>query len=290
MSFALYTDGCSNLPGALLNSLNIRVMPFTYYLDGEPVEYDGDIETFDYTKFYGSLRAGKMVTTSLANIQSFIDHFRKALEQGLDVVYVGLSSGISGTVQSALAAAAELQKEFSDRVIRVVDSMGAGLGTGLLTCMGADLRSEGLDARAVADRLDQARMRLCEFFTVGDLAFLGRTGRISQTAAKLGSLLHIKPMLRGDEEGHIVPCGKYRGRKKVVDAIVEKYRTKVVDPENSRVAISHGDCLEEAQELADRICEIARPKELILCPHEPVTGSHVGPGMLSLFFFGDNRK
>lgn len=289
MSFAIYTDSCSNLPGTLIHNLNIRVMPFSYFIDGQPVTYDGDIEKFAYTKFYGLLRAGKMVTTSLTSIQSYMDHFRKALEQGLDVVYVGLSSGVSGTFQSARAAAAELQKEFSDRVIRVVDSLGAGLGTGLLTCMGADLRNEGLTAKTVADRLDEAKMRLCEFFTVDDLMFLGRSGRISQAAAKLGSLLHIKPLLRGDEEGHIVPCGKYRGRKKAVDAIVERYRQKMVDPEHSRVAISHGDCLEEAEELAERVCQIAKPKELIICPHEPATGSHVGPGMLALFFFGDNR-
>lgn len=289
MSFALFTDSFSNLPGRLLRSLNIQVLPCSFLMDGEPVHYDGDIEAFDAKAYYDGMRQGKRITTSLTNSKLFMEYFRPILQQGKDVLYVGLSSGVSGTVQSAMLAARELIEEFPQRVVRIVDSLGAGLGTGILTCRGADLREEGKSVDETADLLDQEKKRLCEYFTVGDLTYLKRTGRVSAATAALGNVLNIKPLLYGDYEGHIVSCAKCRGRKKAIDAIVEKYRTKVVDPQNSRVAISHGDCLEEAQELAERVCQIAKPKELILCPHEPLTGSHVGPGMLALFFFGDSR-
>jgi len=289
MSFALYTDCGSNLPGYILKQLDIRLLPGTYVLDGKSISYSGDIEQFDAKAFYDEMRADKTITTSLINTQQFSDHFRTALEEGLDVVYVGMSSGISGTYQAACIAAEDLMAEFPGRTVRCVDSRGAGLGTGILTCRGADLRAEGKDANAAADTLEEERLRLCEFFTVGNLHYLHRSGRISSATAALGTVLNIKPLLYGDYEGHIVPCGKYRGRKKVVDAIVDRYAKKVVDAGNNRVAISHGDCLEEAQDLAHRICQIAQPKELIICPHEPFTGSHVGPEMLALFFFGDSR-
>lgn len=289
MSFALFTDSFSNLPGGLLRSLDIRVLPCTFLMDGEQVHYNGDIDAFDAKTYYDGMRQGKKITTSLTNTALFKEYFTPALQEGLDVVYVGLSSGVSGTLQAARIAALELMEEFPERRVRVVDSLGAGLGTGILTCRGADLRNEGKTADETADALDQETLKLCEYFTVGDLVYLKRTGRVSATTAALGNVLNIKPLLYGDYEGHIVACAKCRGRKKAIDAIVEKYRTKAVDPENNRVAISHGDCPEEAQELARRVCEIAQPRELILCPHEPLTGSHVGPGMLALFFFGDSR-
>lgn len=289
MSFALFTDCGANLPGRLLQELNIRVLPGTYTVDGATTTCSGDIEHFDARAYYDLLRDGKMISTSLLNTQLFLDYFRPVLEAGEDAMYVGLSSGISGTIQAAKIAASELEAAYPGRTVRIVDSLGAGFGTGLLACLGADLRAEGLDVNAVADRLDRERMNMCEFFTVDNLMFLRRTGRINPAVAMIGTMLNIKPMLRGDEEGHIVSCGKYRGRKKAIDAIVQRYAEKVVNPEQQRVAISHGDCLEEAQELAERISAIAKPKELILCPHEPFTGAHVGPGMLALFFLGSGR-
>ena len=288
MAFALFTDSFSNLPGAYLRNLNMHVIPCTYLSEGETVHYNGDIDTFDAKAYYDDMRAGRFISTSLVSPHVFDAHFRKALDAGQDIVYVGLSSGVSGTFQSAVLAASDLLSEYPDRTIRLVDSLGAGLGTGLLACRGADLRNAGMDANAAADRLEQERTRLCEFFTVENLSYLHRTGRISAATAAIGKVLNIKPLLYGDDTGHIVSCAKCRGRQKAIDAIVEKYRTKVAD--NKRVAISHGDCLEEAQALAERICAIAQPEELFLLPHAPFTGSHVGPGMLALFFFGDSRK
>ncbi len=289
MSFAVFTDGCSNLPGRLLTQLDIRVLPCSYTLDGVPGVFNGDIEEFDSHTYYDQLRAGAVMKTTLLNADLFCNHFRPQLEQGRDIVYVGLSSGVSGTFQSANIAAQELLGEFPERCIRLVDSLGAAFGPGLLACRAADLRAEGKTAAEAADVLDKEVMHLLQFFTVDDLTFLKRTGRVSGATAMIGSVLGIKPLLWGDPTGHIVAHSKCRGRKKAIDAIVEMYRTKVADAEKQRVAISHGDCEEEARELGRRIVEIAKPKELIICPHEPFTGSHVGPGMLALYFFGEKR-
>lgn len=289
MSFVLFTDGCSNLPGRLLKERDIRLLPCTYLVEGAPVVYSGDIDCFDAPTYYDQLRAGKKVSTSLLNTQVFLDGFRPELEAGRDVLYVGMSGGISGTIQSARIAAAELSEEYPQRTVGIVDSMGAGLGVGLLTCRGADYRAQGLSAQAVVEKLEADRMLLAEYFTVEDLMFLRGTGRINAATAALGTVLNIKPLLRGDEEGHITACAKCRGRKKALETMAQRYAALVQHPEEQIVGISHGDCLEDAQRLAALITAAGKPKELLILPHEPFTGAHVGPGMLALFFFGTGR-
>lgn len=289
MSYAIFTDACSNLPNHLLTELDIRVLPCDYVMDGIPGTYRGDMDAFDFHAYYNKLRAGSDLKTSLLNTHLFLSHFRPELEQGKDIVYIGLSSGVSGTIQAARIAADELKEDFPERTVAIVDSLGAGLGVGLLSCRAADLRTDGASATEAGRILDDEVSHLLQFFTVDDLNFLKRTGRVSGATAMIGSVLNIKPLLWGDETGHIVALQKCRGRKKAIDAIAELYRERAVDPQNRRVAISHGDCPEDAALLAKRVCEIAEPKELIICPHEPFTGAHVGPGMLALFFFGDQR-
>ena len=289
MSYKVFTDACSNLPNRLLRELDINVLPCGYEMDGESAVYAGDMDGFDFHAYYDKLRKGSELKTSLINSHLFMEHFRPVLEEGLDVVYAGLSSGVSGTLQSARMAAEELGEEFPERTVYVVDSLGAALGPGLLACRAADLRNEGKTAEEAGAILDDEVTHLLQFFTVDDLNFLKRTGRVSGATAMIGSVLNIKPLLWGDTTGHIVALKKCRGRKKAIDAIVELYRDRAIDAENRRVGITHGDCPEEAAELAKRVCEIAKPKDLIIVPHEPFTGAHVGPGMLALFFFGDER-
>lgn len=289
MSFSIFVDGSSNLPGRLLRELDICILPCTYSMNGNPSTYDGSLDSFDSHGYYDMLRQGGVVQTSLLNTQLFLDSFRPALEQGADVLYFSMSSGISGTCHAARLAAQELLEEFPQRTVRVVDSMGSGFGTGLMACKAADLRAQGKDARETADIMDADVQNTLQFFTVDDLNYLKRTGRVSGATAMIGTVLNIKPVLWGDPTGHITARGKYRGRKKAMAAIAEEYRSRVEDAGNQRVAISHGDCLEDAQTLADMICEIAKPGELIIAPHEPFTGAHVGPGMLALFFHGKQR-
>ena len=289
MSFAIFVDGSSNLPGRLLRELGIEILPCTYSMDGVPSTYDGSLDSFDAHSYYEMLRQGGRVQTSLLNTQLFLDSFRPVLERGEDAVYFSMSSGISGTCQAARMAAQELLEEFPERTVRVVDSLGSGFGTGLMACKAADLRAAGKTAAQTADIMDADAQNTLQFFTVDDLNFLKRTGRVSGATAMIGTVLNIKPVLWGDPTGHITARSKHRGRKKAMASIVEEYRSRVEDAENQRVAISHGDCPEDAQALADMICAVAKPKELIIAPHEPFTGAHVGPGMLALFFHGKKR-
>lgn len=289
MSFTIFVDGSSNLPGRLLRELGIEILPCTYSMDGAPSTYDGSLDSFDAHSYYEMLRQGGRVQTSLLNTQLFLDSFRPVLERGEDAVYFSMSSGISGTCQAARMAAQELLEEFPERTVRVVDSLGSGFGTGLMACKAADLRAAGKTAAQTADIMDADAQNTLQFFTVDDLNFLKRTGRVSGATAMIGTVLNIKPVLWGDPTGHITARSKHRGRKKAMASIVEEYRSRVEDAENQRVAISHGDCPEDAQALADMICAVAKPKELIIAPHEPFTGAHVGPGMLALFFHGKKR-
>ncbi|MCF0105427.1 MAG: DegV family protein [Holdemanella sp.] len=287
MSFIVFADGTANLPKSLLGS--IQLLPCTYLVDDETHIYEGDIDDFDGHDYYQQLREGKTVKTSLLNTYLFEEHFKPVLEKGLDVIYISMSSGISGTYQAAKIAAEELMEEYPDRTVRIIDSRGCGFGNGLLAIYGDMLQKEGLSANEVADILDERVPHTCQYFTVDDLNFLKRTGRVKGSTAAIGTVLNIKPILYGTAEGKIVDCEKVRGRKKSIKAIAQKYAEKVVDADKQLVAISHGDCLEDAQKLAELINEIAKPKELIICQHEPFSGSHVGPGMLGLFFYGKER-
>ena len=289
MSFTIFVDSGSNLPQRKLSEFSLQVISFPLEINGQLMESPKYPDGFDGHQYYAGLKAGMEVHTSLINTDTFLRHFRPELEAGRDVMYVGISSGITGTIQSAHIAADLLAEEFPQRQIRIIDSKGAGLGTGILALKAADYRDSGLNAGQAAVKLEYDVENLCEYFTVDDLMFLKRTGRVSGVTAAIGTMLQIKPMLRGDEEGHIVVCGKIRGRKRAIDTLAGVYEKKVVNAGAQRVAISHGDCLEEAQLLAKRLREIAPPKELILSMHEPLTGAHVGPGMLSIFFFGAGR-
>lgn len=289
MSYTLFVDSGSNLPARKLQELAIRVIPFTYQIDGVVSQCPEYPDGFDGHRYYTRLREGAHVKTSLINSDTFYQTFLPEVQSGKDVMYVGISSGISGTIQAARIAAQSLMEEYPERTVRIVDSMGAGLGTGILACKAADYRNDGLSADQAAIKLDYDRDNLCEYFTVDDLMFLKRGGRVSGISAAIGTMLQIKPMLRGDEEGKIVVCGKIRGRKRAIAELSAIYAKKVIGAGSQRVAISHGDCLEEAQMLAEKISEIAKPKELILSMHEPLTGAHVGPGMLAVFFFGNGR-
>lgn len=289
MSYQIFTDTAANLPCKEMTRLDIRVLTYPLELGGERYECPVDLTCFDYKRYYDALRAGTPVKTSLINQEVFMDAFRPVLEGGEDVVYIGLSSGVSGTVHSARLAAERLCELYPGRHVEVIDSLGAGLGIGLVACRAADLRAQGMELDALCGALTLYSRNMRQYFTVDDMMFLRRGGRVSGVKAILGTVLQIKPILYGDEEGHIVMINKARGRRDAIARIAALYRETAVDPQHNRVAISHGDCEADAMELAERICEIARPGELIVSVHEPMTGAHVGPGMLALFFQGEGR-
>ena len=287
MSFVVFADGTANLPQNLLNG--ILLLPCEYTLNGEPRVYDGNVDEFDGHAYYELLRNGANIKTSLLNSQLFLSRFTPILEQGKDIIYVAMSSGISGTCQAARSAAKELMERFKDRFVYIVDSYGCGFGSGMLAIQAAKWSHEKMDARSAAKRLDEEVPQACQYFTVDDLNFLKRTGRISGSTAKIGTLLHIKPILFGDKTGHITVCEKVRGRKKAIEVLARRFEEKRLKTAAPRVFISHGDCPEDAEYLAEQIKGKAADASVLICQHEPFSGSHVGPGMLGLFFWGVER-
>ena len=287
MSFAVFADGTANLPGSLLDG--ITVLPCEYTIDGKPDTYLGDLDHFNARDYYDKLRSGHIVKTSLLNTDLFLTQFTPLLKQGLDIIYVSMSSGISGTYNAAVAAAHELMETFSSRFIHIVDSLGCGFGSGMLAIRASELNRKGTEAREAAALLDAEVPHTCQYFTVDDLNFLKRTGRVSGITAKIATVLNIKPILYGNSTGHIVSCGKTRGRRRDFEALVEKYKEKRLDDPNPTVYISHGDCLEDAETLSDLIKTVTPDASVNIYQHEPFSGAHVGPGMLGLFFRGRER-
>lgn len=289
MSFTIFGDSSCNLPKAQQLAFGIQMLDFSYEMEGKLVRCPRYPDDFDGKAYYDYLRNGGMVKTSLLGVGTIMDEFQPHLEKGEDILYITMSANISGTHNAACQAARLLKEEYPDREVRVFDSMGSGLGTGLLIGRASDYRALGRTLDETWDLLVTDCANLCEFFTVDDLQFLKRTGRVSGVTATLGNMLQLKPLLRGDETGHIVAFNKVRGRKKSLDTLLDLYRKRAIDPQNQRVYISHGDCPEDAQYVADGIRAIAEPKELIVALHEPLTGAHVGPGMMAVFFLSDGR-
>jgi len=286
-SFTVFTDGTANLPKSYLDG--IELLPLEYTVDGETRVYRGDVDSFDGHAYYEGLRQGRSIQTSLVNTHAFLTHFTPFLERGQDIIYISMSAGISGTYRAAVSAAQELMEQFPQRFIHIVDSMGCGFGDGLLAIRAQELSREGVPAREAAAILDDDVPHVCQYFTVDDLNFLKRTGRVSGMTARIATILSIKPILYGDATGHIVACEKVRGRERSIEAIVRKYREKRLHLPHQQVFISHGDCLADAEKLAAMVREVTPDYTVTVCQHEPFSGAHVGPGMLALFFRGTER-
>ena len=291
MSYVILTDTSANLPTSILEENEIAVVPFRYYIKDK--EYSClDTEGFDGKKFYTAMRFGAKVQTSQINIFHYVRFFEPYLERGDDIRMVNMSSGISGSFHSAELAKKELMPRFPERKIRLVDALGASLGEGLLVLRALELKKRGETLESVYHTLMAERRRMCQIFTVDDLTYLRNTGRVKSSAAIVGNMLKVKPLLKGNENGEIVTAGKVIGRKRALDSLVQKYVSLVKNPEQQTIGIAHADCEEDAQYLAGQISSRIPPKEILTVMYEPVTGSHVGPGTLALFFMGgdDVRK
>ena len=287
MAFAVFADGSANLPREMLEGISL--LPCDYTVDGVPQTYWGDVDHFDGHAFYEELRQGKSVKTTLLNTHLFLSRFAPILTQGTDIIYIAMSSGISGTYNAARIAAQELMDMYTGRFVHIVDSLGCGFGNGLLAVKAAELSRQGVPAREAADILDAEVPHTCQYFTVDDLNFLKRTGRVSGMTAKIATVLNIKPILFGDATGHIISCSKVRGRRNSIEALAKKYEEKRIDSPEQKICISHGDCLADAEYLKTLVQAITPNVPITICQHEPFSGAHVGPGMLGLFFLGKER-
>ena len=286
--FRIVTDTSSNLPTAYLQAENITVIPFTFHTEsGE--QSCMDTASFDAKAFYTAMRNGEKVTTSQIPPQRFVDNIRPMLENGEDVLFVSMSSGISGSYASSKIAANQLAEEFPERKMLTVDTYSASLAEGIVVMRAVECRKEGLSIDETYQILRALRHRIAQIFTVGDLRYLKRTGRLSNLEAAVGTVLQIKPLLKGDPEGKIVCFAKVRGRQRAIEEMAKRYKELVVSPETQTVCISHADCEADAQILASMLRRSKPPKDILIVDYEPVTGSHVGPGALALFFVADDN-
>ena len=288
MRFVAITDTSGNLPTQLIRERDLKIIAFPYFYDGQ--EHNClDTASFDGDAFYARIKAGLTVTTSQISPQQYMDLFEPWLKQGLDVVFVCMSSGISGSCNSARIGAQMILEQYPHRRIEVVDTLGASLGEGLIALEAARLRDEDISAEAAALQLRALVKRMFNVFTVDDLMHLRRGGRLSNVAAIVGMVLNIKPLLKGNEEGKIVSFAKVRGRKRSIEALAERYDRLVVSPETQTVGIAQAGCREDAEYLAQLLRRNKPPKEILTVEYEPVTGSHVGPGALALFFVSHDQ-
>lgn len=283
----LFADTASNLPVALNKKYSVNIVPLSYTRDGENVPYDLEHD-FDGKAFYDAMRNGAEMKTSMVNSETFKEHFIDAVKNGDDIIYIGLSGGVSGTVRAAEIAKEELLEEYPSAKIAVINSLGAGLGIGMQVVEAAKLIESGEPFENVVSITEERKNHMCHFFTVDDLSYLKKGGRISGATAAIGTLLNIKPLLRGDEEGHIVSWGKCRGINKCILEIVKKYDELVLD-KSADVMMIHGDNMDAINFLTEKLREHGFTGSTTVMPFEPVCGCHVGPGSVALFFWGERK-
>lgn len=281
----LFTDTSANLPVEIIDEYGIEVVPFSYTIDG--VEYIPERE-FDGKAFYAAMRAGSEVKTSMVNAGTFIERFKAALDAGKDVLYIGMSGGISGTANAALMAKQELDEEYPDRKIVVIDTLAASLGEGLFVIKAAEQLRDGAALDTIEEDIRAQVPSMCQSFTVDDLKYLKNTGRVSGAAAIIGNVLSIHPILIGDYEGKIVVKAKVRGMKRTLDALAERYAELALS-KTETIGIAHADNEEGKAYLVQRLRDKGLTGKCLSVCYEPVTGSHVGPGTVALFFFGTDR-
>lgn len=286
MDFQIITDSCCDFPTPMYGQLGLTFVPLTVEFRGNTFDDKNDDTLKD---MYQGLRAGEVAKTSAVNPSRWSQAMEKALAAGKDVLVLAFSSGLSTTYQSAVIAAEELKDAYPDRKIQVIDTLCASMGEGLLVWYACKKRDEGLSLDEVTQWVLDNRLHLCHWFTVDDLMYLKRGGRISAATALVGTMLQIKPLLHVDDEGHLINMTKTRGRKAAIDAMVKKAQELGAGYDNSTMFISHGDCLSDAEYLSRQLKEKCGVKDVVISYVGAVIGSHSGPGTLALFFLGSHR-
>lgn len=289
-TFQLITDMNCDLPENFAKEHKIEMMSMGYSVDGVEYLTAEHPESLDSKEFYTKMREGAVTKTVALETELFRETAKKYLEQDMDVLYIAFSSGLSSTFQNSARIAEELAAEYPSRKIKVVDSLCASLGQGLLVYYAAAQRDEGKRIDEVAEWIEDNRLKICHYFTVDDLNFLHRGGRVSKTTAVVGSMLGIKPVLHVDDDGHLIAIGKVRGRKQSLTALVDRMEKKIGGNENKIVFISHGDCEDDAKFIAEQVRKRFGIKSFLINYIGASIGSHSGPGTAALFFVGDDRK
>lgn len=292
MQFELVTDSSCNLTEEMIEDFGLHILPLTFMADGDDKIYQSYLKGshVDLGEFYAMMREGKVFRTSLPNLAESEALIRSLLEAGRDVLYVGFSSGLSGTYEATSLLMKDLAKEFPERKLYAVDTLGASGGEGLLIWHAVQKARAGAPIEEVHAWLEENKLHLAHWFTVDDLMFLFRGGRVSKTSAWAGTLLNIKPVMHMDDAGHLVPVEKVRGRKKSLNGLVDHMEKSALAPIGEQmVFITHGDCLEDAEYVAEQVKERFGVPEVIINYVDPVIGAHSGPGTVALFFLAKQR-
>ena len=286
MSYRIVTDNCCDFPTAMYEELDLAVVPLVVRFQNKEVSQYSEKWL---KKMYAGMREGEVATTSAVNPQGWEEVIESVLAEGKDALVLTFSSGLSTTYQSAVIAATELAEKYPDRKIRVVDTLCASLGQGLLVWYACKKRDEGMGFEELGDWCESNKLNLCHWFTVDDLMFLKRGGRVSAATALVGTMLQIKPVLHVDDEGHLINVAKARGRKAAIEALAKKVGETGLPGENDTVFISHGDCIDDVKILEAILKEKYGIKNVFTYYVGAVIGSHSGPGTLALFFMGNKR-
>ncbi len=286
-NFIITTDINCDLPQEIYEKFDIRSMQLHYILEG--IDYAGNDERITPADFYEKMRSGSMPQTMQVNPAHAKEVFKSCIDNNCDILHIGFSSALSGSVGSAQLAAEELREDYPDTKIIVVDSLCASLGQGLLVYKAAQQKALGKSLEETATWTEENKLHVCHYFTVDDLNHLARGGRISKSAAMIGTMMKIKPVMHVDNEGRLIPLYKARGRKIALNDLVEEMKKHVGSMKNDIVFISHGDCIEEAQYVADQIKAEFGIEDFVINYVGPTIGAHSGPGTIALFFMGDAR-
>lgn len=288
-NYVIVTDSTSNLPEEMIEKYDLKILSLNYYVDDK--EYKGYIRggNNDLSEFYRMMRERKEIKTSLVNLGVALKVLEDILKEGKDYLYLGFSSALSGTFQMVSMATEELKKKYPERKAYAIDTRAAALGEGLLVHYAVKNREDGMAIEENAEWILNKRNHLCHWFTVDDLFFLKRGGRISSTTAIVGTALSIKPVLHVDDDGKLIPVENVRGRKKALNELVKHMEESIVEPERQSVYISHGDCIKDAEYVAEKVKKIYDVKEVLIRMLDPVIAAHSGPGTVALFFMGDRK-
>lgn len=294
--FEIVVDSAANIPAELCKKYNIKVLSFVNLVNGKEVTcFDPDLtpeqERQKGKEYYDAVRAGAEVKTGLISSGIFEDTFLEIIESDKDVLYFSLSKNISGNYNSARVAAEEVMENCTNgRKIRLIDSLNASLAQGILAIYASEMRDKGMEFDEVADTLETYPARMNGVFTVGNLKYLARTGRLSGATAVIGNVLSIKPILRGNKDGYIVQFKKCRGRKPVLNELVNLVCDNIVNPEEQIIGIAHADCYEDSLYVMDEIQKRIKVRDFINTSYDFCTGSHVGPDTIALFFMAKDRE
>ena len=290
MDFEIVTESSCNLSEDMIDELGLHIIPLRFFVDG--VQYQSYLkgQKTDLKQFYTMMKEGKVITTSLPNLADTEELFRQILNNGRDVLYVGFSSGLSGTYETLSLMLDNLQEEYPDRKVYHVDSRAASAGQGLLCWYAVRMARNGATIDTVRTWIEAERDHLAHWFTVDDLMFLFRGGRVSKTSAWAGTLLNIKPVMHVDDEGRLIPLEKVRGRKKAIASMIKHLKSTGVEPiAEQTIFIAHGDCLDDAVYIDKILREELGVKETVINYIDPVIGAHSGPGTLAIFFMATQK-